>query len=233
MNLAVQGRGLICLVTDRGRLTVDGGGEQATGARLVEIVGAAARAGVDVVQVREPDLEARWLSLLVAGCVRATEGTAARVVVNDRIDVALAAGAAGVHLRGDGPPANRVRQIAPPGFLISRSVHSAAEGARLAEQGGLDYLIFGTVFPSTSKDPEHPVAGIPELERAVRLAKIPVLAIGGMTPERAAEAAGAGAAGVAAISLFRVSPGAGNLDRQFNEVVGKLRRAFDSVRVVT
>jgi thiamine-phosphate diphosphorylase len=231
--MAQRGRGLVCFVTDRRRLVVDGRDEEATCTRLVEIVGAAARAGVDLVQVREPDLEARSLSTLVAACVRATEGTAARVVVNDRIDVALTAGAAGVHLRGNGPPANRVRQIAPPGFLVGRSVHSAAEGARLAEQGGLDYLIFGTVFPSTSKDPEHAVAGVSELERAARLATIPVLAIGGMTPERAAEAAGAGAAGVAAISLFHVSQGAGSLDAQFTEVVGKLRRAFDSVRVVT
>jgi thiamine-phosphate pyrophosphorylase len=230
--VAFQGRALICLVTDRRRLAVGSRDDGTTRSRLVELVGAAARAGVDLIQVREPDLDARSLCELVARCVAATTGTDARVVVNDRIDVALAAGAAGVQLRGDAPPADRVRAMTPPGFLIGRSVHSAAEGASLAGHGGLDYVVLGTVFPSPSKDPGHPVVGIAELKRIVRLVTIPVLAIGGMTLERAEEVARAGGAGIAAISLLAVEPDAGS-DRRLETVVASLRRAFDTVRAVT
>lgn len=226
MRLPRGGRGLICLVTDRRRLAPDAGNEEAV-ARLVELAVAAARAGVDLIQVRERDLEARLLSELVARCVRETAGTPARVLVNDRIDVALAAGAAGVHLRGDSPEAGRVRAIAPPGFLVGRSVHSAAEASAAAGHGGLDYLVFGTVFPSASKDAGHAIAGVEELARAVRLAKIPVLAIGGVTSERADVVARAGAAGVAAIGLFVERAAPNGLDARLAAVVTGLRHAFD------
>jgi thiamine-phosphate pyrophosphorylase len=103
----------------------------------------AARAGVHLVQVRERDLEGRALTDLVARCVAAVRGTRARVVVNERFDVALAAGAHGVHLRAGSMAAARVRGAAPPGFLIGRSVHAPEEAA---DPGAVDYLIFGTVF---------------------------------------------------------------------------------------
>jgi thiamine-phosphate pyrophosphorylase len=231
--VAFQGRALICLVTDRRLVAGEGAGHETTIRRLAEFAREAARAGVDLIQVRERDLEARSLCELVARCVSATAGTGARVLVNDRIDVALAAGAAGVHLRGDAPPACRVRSMTPPGFLIGRSVHSAVEGASLAAQGGLDYLVFGTVFPSASKNPGHPVAGIGALARMVSLVAIPVLAIGGVTPERAVEVARAGAAGVAAISPFAVAQGGGDPGCRLDAVVAGLRAAFDTVRAVT
>src|SRR5688572_21057384 len=103
------------MITDRRRFA---GAEDA----LVQRVAAAAAAGVNLVQVRERDLDARDLTRLVARCVSAVQGTRARILVNDRLDVALAAGAHGVHLRGDSLPASRARALAPIGVLIGRSV---------------------------------------------------------------------------------------------------------------
>jgi thiamine-phosphate diphosphorylase len=182
-------------VTDRRRfgLSID---------ELVARAAAAARAGVDVIQVRERDLADRDLVALVRRIVGAAAGTETRVVVNDRVDVAIAAGAAGVHLRGDSPPASRVRAKAPDGFLIGRSVHSLAEVGAAVVDGGADYLLFGTVFPSEGKPDGHPVAGLDALRQACARSPLPVLAIGGMTEARGAEVRAAGAAGFAAVGLF-------------------------------
>lgn len=188
---------VVCLITDRRRA----GGEDA----LLERVAAAARAGVHLVQVRERDLDGGPLLRLVERCLEAVRGTAARVVVNDRLDVALAAGAHGVHLRGDSMPASRARQMAPPGFLVGRSVHALDEAVGVTVEGGLDYLVFGPVFPTASK-PGHPGTGVEALARVAGATPLPVLAIGGVTGERAEAVMGAGAAGYAALGLFDASP---------------------------
>jgi thiamine-phosphate pyrophosphorylase len=133
---------VLCLVSDR----------RAIGGRaLVQLVGEAARAGVDLIQIRERDLDDGALVALARAAVAAVHGTSARVIVNDRTDVALAAGAAGVHLRSDSIPPRRARAMAGDGFLVGRSVHDEAEAAAVDAEGGCDYLIFGTVFPSSSK----------------------------------------------------------------------------------
>jgi thiamine-phosphate pyrophosphorylase len=183
------------MISDRHRLA------DPCGESLVTLVGAAARAGVHLVQIRERDLDGRALVGLVARCVRAVRGTRARVLVNDRVDVAMAAGADGVHLRGDSMPADRVRAIAPRTFLVGRSVHSADEAARVAEGGGLDYVIFGPVFATTSKRGAVP-AGVGALTDVVAATTLPVIAVGGITEATAHEVEAAGAAGVAAIGLF-------------------------------
>jgi thiamine-phosphate pyrophosphorylase len=190
---------VLCLITDRrwsGTSAEDD---------LIARVEAAARAGVHLIQVRERDLDGGPLTRLVARCVGAVARTPTRVVVNERTDVALAAGAHGVHLRGDSLPAARVRAIVPPGFLIGRSVHSVAEVQAVAAEGAVDYLLFGTVFPTSSK-PGRPSAGTAMLAAAVRAATIPVLAVGGVRAETAGLIAGAGAAGAAAIGLFAEGP---------------------------
>src|SRR5205823_3509321 len=105
----------------------------------------------------------------------------------------------GVHLRGDSVPVTAARLLAPPPFLIGRSVHSVAEAVAAA---GADYLIAGTVFPSTSKDLTRRPIGMEGLKSIVRAASVPVLAIGGLTVERAGEVARAGVSGIAAIGLF-------------------------------
>lgn len=188
-------RPVVCLVTDRRRLPgpgLDG---------VVSLAGAAARAGVGLIQIREPDLEGRVLRDLACRILDATAGTGAAVVVNDRIDVAIAAHAHGVHLRADSVNADRVRGMAPAGFLIGQSVH-AADQAVAAEQSGVDYIVMGTIYPTRSKAAETPLAGIDGVMETCRAVRVPVLAIGGVTLDRLPELADAGAAGIAAIGLF-------------------------------
>ncbi len=182
-------------VTDRRRfgLTPDG---------LIAAAAAAPGRGAQVVQVREPDLSDAALVSLVRRIIEAVKGSGAAVYVNDRADVAVAAGAAGVHLRGDSPAASRVRPILPAGFVVGRSVHTLDEIDAAVRDGGCDYLMFGTVFPSAGKPDGHPVAGVERLAAACRRSPLPVIAIGGVTPDREADVARAGAAGLAAVGWF-------------------------------
>jgi thiamine-phosphate diphosphorylase len=163
------------MITDRRRL-----GQQGE-AILIRRVAIAAQAGAHLVQIRERDMTDSALLALSVRAVEAVRGTRTRILVNDRWDVAVAAGAHGVHLRADSAPARRVRAAVPPSFLIGRSVHSRDEIARVRDEGGLDYLLFGTVFATESK-PDLPAAGIAALGEAVNEAReLPVLAVGGVT----------------------------------------------------
>ena len=188
-------RPILCLITDRRRFAAPW--ETA----LVERVRVAAQAGVHLIQVRERDLEGGPLARLVERCVDAVRGTRARVLVNDRLDVALAARAHGVHLRGDSIDAARVRRITPAGFLIGRSVHSVEDAFLAGADGSLDYLMFGAVFETASK-PGVVAAGLDRLARVSAATAVPVLAIGGISATNAAGAGRAGASGIAAIGLF-------------------------------
>ena len=179
-------------------------------------------AGIDVIQLREPQLTAAAL-LDLAACIAAiVRSSATRLVVNDRFDVAVASGAHGVHLRSSSPLPRDIRAKAVAGFLVGRSVHRVSD---LADSDGADYLIAGTVWPTTSKPAAHPTIGVGGLREIVRATSIPVLAIGGVTEQRAAQVLEHGAAGLAAIGLFTDSDevtgfaGAG-LDR----IVKSLRR---------
>jgi thiamine-phosphate pyrophosphorylase len=183
------------LVTDRRRFGLDAG-------TLTRRVAAAAVRGVDFIQVREPDLDDRTLVALVRGIVEAVRPSGARVLVNDRLDVAIAGGAAGVHLRADSVPASRVRAIVREGFVIGRSLHSLLEVDEAVRDGGCDYLLFGTVFSSAGKPLGHPVAGLDALAAACRRSPLPVVAIGGMSDARASEVEAAGAAGLAGVGMF-------------------------------
>jgi len=203
---------MLCLVTDRRVRPV------------VEQCREAVGAGVDMIQVRERDLDGGRLASLVTELVRLTRGTATRVVVNDRLDVALACRADGVHLRGDSIPPGPARSIAPAGFLIGRSVHHEAEAKAVAPD--VDYLIAGTVFPTSSKPGLTECLGVEGLARICRSVSVPVLAIGGMTPDRLADVATAGAAGVAAIGLFATG------NRPLADVVADARTAWARERSV-
>ena len=169
---------------------------------LVQRAARAARQGVSAIQIRERDLDDRDLVALVRRVLAAVGSAPARVLVNDRLDVALAAGAHGVHLRGDSIAGRRVRAIAPAGFLVGRSVHDLDEVDAAAADGACDYLLFGTVFPSAGKPAGHHAAGLDALREACRRSPIPVLAIGGIDPSRVPIVTQAGAAGFAAIGLF-------------------------------
>lgn len=197
---------VICLIT-RGEGTVRG------------VVREAASSGIDLVQIREPRLEGGALLPVVREAVDETAHTSCRVLVNDRLDVAIAANAAGVHLRGNSFPAQRVRPLAPAGFLIGRSVHNPEEAAAVTQDGGCDYLIFGTVFESRNKPPGHVVAGLNVLRQVCRATALPVLAVGGISIENAAEVVAAGAQGIAGIDLFRSS---------ISSTVSRLRQQFDT-----
>jgi thiamine-phosphate diphosphorylase len=183
------------MISDRRRF-----GERSDDA-LVAAVGAAAAAGIDLVQIRERDLDGRALTSLVTRCLDAARRTRTRVLVNDRLDVALTAGAHGVHLRGDSMPASRARALAPAGCVIGRSVHGVDEAERVTEEGGLDYLLFGSVFSTASKPGVAP-AGVGVLTEVVESTTLPVLAVGGITANTAHGLAATGAAGVAAIGMF-------------------------------
>jgi thiamine-phosphate pyrophosphorylase len=200
---------VVCVITDRSKApSVD---------LLVERVRAAARAGVDLVQIRERDLDGGPLLDLVERCVRSVQSTRTRVLVNDRLDVALAAGAHGVHLRHDSFAAPRVRLAAPRGFLVGRSVHDVASARTATEAGGLDYLIFGSVFATASKPGRSP-AGLDALAAVAAATPLPVLAVGGVTAERIPAVSRAGAMGIAAIGLFADSP-----EERLSEIVERIR----------
>ena len=187
----------------------------------LETIRAAAQGGVDLIHVRERQLDDRSLAALVRAVLNVVGGTGARVVVNDRLDVALAAGAAGVHLRGDSMAAADVRRLAPEGYLVGRSVHSVKEAQDAERGGGADYLVFGTVFPSVNKPDGHPIAGVDELRRACAAVRLPILAIGGVSGATVVEVMAAGAAGVAAIGLFAPN-------ERVADTVRTVRRLFDT-----
>ena len=178
---------LIMLVTDRTAC-----GDR----RLDEVVEAAVEGGVNVVQLREKDLSASELYGLAVR-LRQVVGTQALLFVNDRIDVALAAGAHGVQLGGSSLPIEVARKLAPD-LLIGRSVHDVARGAD-AVRVGADLLLVGTMFASRSHPGQVPSG--PSLVRKIAgLTSVPLVGIGGITPGNAPQVIGAGASGVAAIS---------------------------------
>jgi thiamine-phosphate diphosphorylase len=205
---------IVMMVTDRRR-------HDEPLAGLVDASRHAAEAGVDLIQIRESGLDDRALVALADRVREAVSRAGARVSINDRLDIALAVHAAGVHLPALGISCARARGIAPPGFLIGRSVHSEAEAVETEEAGGCDYLILGSIFESASKPTGHPVGGVELLARICRTVRLPVIAIGGITPARVPEVVDAGAAGIAAIGLFA------RTDRQaLGETVGRIREAF-------
>ena len=215
-----SGQPVICVVTDRRRLPppVDDS--------LIRLVTAVAAAGVDLIQVRERDLDARGLLTLTCHVRDAAAGRAA-VIVNDRTDVALAAGVRGVHLRGDSAETVRVRAIVPRGFLVGRSVHSAAEAT--VRGAGTDFLIAGTVFHTASKPGLNRPLGPDGLEAVCRAVDRPVLAIGGMTADNIGDIGATGAAGIAAIGIFTDLVTAvcdEHLDARMERLVSALRKRF-------
>lgn len=147
----------------------------------------------DVIHVRDKSLAPRELLQLTRQAMR----VGPRVVVNDRVDVALAARAHGVHLRSHPIPPREWRRVVPAGFLIGVSCHTLDD---LREVEGADYVYFSPVFES----PDHgPAVGLEALRQAVRSSPVPVLALGGITAENATACLQAGAAGIAGIRFFQ------------------------------
>lgn len=166
-------------------------------AGLVARAEAAVRGGATMVQLRLKDVDGRTLVEVARALVAKLS---VPVLVNDRADVALAAGAAGVHLGADDLPPRALRRVVPGGFVIGASVGCDAE---LSQVEGADYVGIGPVFATTSKGDAGEAIGVAEFARLAALAGLPAVAIGGITPENASSVLAAGASGVAVIrALF-------------------------------
>lgn len=212
----------LVLVTSRRRLSPDARTARDEWQALEAFLDRAIDARVDVIQIRESDADAGQLGACVEAIARRGAAADVKVIVNDRLDVAIACGADGVHLPAHGLPSERARRLMPAG-VIGRSVHQG-EGL---DPGGLDYLLFGTVFPSESK-PGLEAAGLGALADTVARSRRPVLAIGGITPSRARACLEAGASGVAAIGAFLPpgcapdAMGVGPAVRAFREALSRI-----------
>jgi thiamine-phosphate pyrophosphorylase len=224
---------LLCLVTDRHRLAARLGCDEASSATwLVTQVRAAARAGVDLVQLRDAHLSGAALVELTRRVLDAVRDTRARVVVNDRVDVAMAAGAHGVHLKSSSIAPSLVRTLVSRPALVGASVHGADRAASLS--GEVDYLIAGTVFASRSKPVGSPTLGMAGLAAIARAAAgVPVLGIGGLDAGSARDLTRAGARGLAAIDAFIPAVALGRFEESVHEIVTSLRLAFDSLERVS
>jgi len=201
---------ILCYVTDRRALTtahpptnaIDG----ASIPRLRSAIQKAAASGANWIQIREKDLEGGALIDLARLAVTDTHEHGTRIFINDRMDVAIAVNAAGVHLGEHSLPLEAVarwrRRTRGTNFQIGVSCHSL-KAARSAELAGADYIYFGPIFATPSKAAFGPPQGIEKLHEVCVTLKIPVLAIGGVTFENARTCLEAGAAGIAAIRLFQ------------------------------
>jgi thiamine-phosphate pyrophosphorylase len=170
---------------------------------LLEFIARALRNGIDLIQIREKDLSARDLCQLVRSALALPNPHGTRILVNTRMDVALAAGADGVHLPADSVSPCALRAIAPSNFLFGVSTHSPSD-LRAAEEGGADFAVFGPVFYTASKSAYGLPQGIERLREAAQAVKIPVIALGGITSENSSSCIQAGASGIAGITLFQV-----------------------------
>ncbi len=185
---------------------------------LIEAVRAALRGGVDRVQVRDKTGPARELYETTLRIIPHALETGAEVLVNDRIDVALATGADGVHLAADSLPSGVVRELVGERTLVGVSVHSLDEARRAAEDGA-DYTTFGHVYPTASK-PGLPPRGLRELAKIVESVDVPVVAIGGINHSNVAEVLRTGASGVSVISAILTA-------RDPEKAVRELREEID------
>lgn len=183
-------------ITDRRRCPVG----------LLDCIEANARQGVEWMQIREKDLPVRDLVTLIRQAVARVRPYGTKVLVNTRLDAALAAEAHGVHLPSDAPPASAMRRIVPAGFLIAVSTHSV-RAVRRAEREGADLAVFGPVFPTVSKPGLVKIPGLAGLRAACEAVRMPVAALGGITADRMPACRAAGAAAVAGIGMFQTDGG--------------------------
>lgn len=196
----------------------------AQGRDLLALVEAAVRGGATVVQLRAKDLPARDFAALAQEVARRLASTGVPLLINDRVDIAIACGAAGVHLGQDDLPVPDARRVLGPGAVIGVSVNTPEEARRAAAEGA-DYVGAGPAFATSTKDTPLAVLGPEGIARIKSAAVVPVLAIGGITAANAASLAAAGADGVAVVSAVLGSPdpegAAADLARAFGRRASK------------
>ena len=178
------------LVTDR---------HQTKGRPLVPLLQRVLTAAAPAIQLRERDLSARELVTLALEVQAVTASRRSQLLINDRIDVALALEGVGVHLRSNSLPVSVARQVLGTQRLLGISVHAVEETVQVESQGA-DYIVLGPIYETPSKQMFGPPLGIHTLERACRLVRLPIIGIGGVTAARAREMRRAGAFGVAVIT---------------------------------
>ncbi len=187
---------------------------------LESCIADAIAAGVDWVQIREKDLPTRRLLDLADEALMHARGQGkTRVMVNDRLDVAIAAKAHGVHLGRRSLPADSVRKLAPPEFVVGVSCHSLQE-ALAAQAAGANYLLLGPIFETPSKLPYGPPLGLATLREVTRQISIPVFALGGIAVDRVSACRENGAMGIAGIRIFQDCD---SLDESVKELRGQTR----------
>ena len=183
------------------------------GRDLEEILDATIAGGCRLIQLREKEWPSGRLLPLAERLRERCRRGSVTFIVNDRVDLAIAVGADGVHLGQDDLPTRAARPLLRPGMVLGRSTHSVAQ-AREAQSEGADYIAVGSMFPTQTK-PDFELVG-PELIRAVRPAtKSPLIGIGGITRENVAEVIRAGADGVAVISAVCGAPDPAAATREF------------------
>lgn len=166
---------------------------------LEVVIEAAVAGGAKAIQLREKDLSTRELYQLVERLLPLVQGRGASLLINDRVDLALALPIDGVHLGRSSLPPAETRALLGPGRLIGVSCHTAEE-AMEAQEGGADFIVFGPLFPTPSKAAYGPPVGLERLREVRRRVRLPILGIGGVTASNAASVIAAGALGVAVIS---------------------------------
>jgi len=185
---------------------------------ILELIRLAVAAKIDIVQIREKNLSVSVLYELARAASAITSGTATRLLVNDRADVAAAAGADGVHLAGTSLQTDVVRRTFGPEFLIGVSTHSMDEVVD-AQRDGADFAVFGPVFETNSKKQYGPPLGLSALvASSSRVAPFPILALGGVTQSLTRACLVAGARGVAGISMFQEP-------QRLGEIANSIRQA--------
>ncbi len=199
------------LVTDRSALPATS---------LQDAVESCLAAGLKAVQLREKDMVVRDLLGLAHTLRDSTRRHGAKLLINDRADVALAIGADGVQRAGTSLPVSALRAISPSGFLIGASVHAVDE-ARAAESAGADFLLFGPVYDTPSKRQHGPPQGLAALEQVSSALGIPVFGVGGVTPDRVAEVMRTGAAGVAVIGAILAAERPADAVKAFLDALGR------------
>ena len=182
----------LLVVTDR---------HQTKGRPLVPLLQQVLTAGTSAIQLRERDLSARELVTLAREVQAVTAFSKSQLLINDRVDVALALEGVGVHLRSNSLPLPVARQMLGAQRLLGISVHAVEEAVQ-AEAAGADYIVLGPIYETPSKQTFGPPLGIHTLEEACKLVRIPIIGIGGVTAARAREMRGAGAFGAAVITAI-------------------------------